>query len=248
MIDRMATVHVPSTGHILGAIAHPRAELPITVDVLAPNGIWVRNVRPADAMPASYALGGDGFIHFGVAFFAPDIGPYTLARGDEVFFVEPQSLDAKAVDYNAGLFAAPLGYVVGANEVRQLDPNPNRTFNIVDDSGILFDPNLGLPFPRPLRAGVRLTRSTLILSLPRQYDADINCWVQIEPKGALSVEQPLRRVVSAVIPAHTKADTAVTVPLQGSAGGSAALLPAGDYWMLVLIDGFLPDARTQTLA
>jgi hypothetical protein len=230
MADRMAVVYVPSTGHILGALAHPRAELPITVDAIAPDGVYLRNLRGADTHPAVPYFDPISLLSVTFDLLNPQNNgiptqPYTYTFGDEQFFVEPPSLAVKAVAFDAGVFSAPRLYTTGAANVRLIDPGAGK------------------------RPNVLLDHDRISLSLPETLDVALNFWIQIEPKGGTPVpEEPRRRVVQSVIPAKSAANTDLVFPLGADAGLHAASLPDGNYCMLVLVDGYLPDPRSQNLA
>ena len=126
-----AAVYVPATGHIIGAFAHLSPQLPFTVDAIARGGVFLRNVRAADSIQGLLLDGGhviyvevpdDPQIPFGPKHNERQ-QPYTLCFGDEQFFVEPVSLAVKPVAFNPVLFLAPRRYMVGAANIRQIDPS-----------------------------------------------------------------------------------------------------------------------------
>ena len=130
----------------------------------------------------------------------------------------------RTVSVEQGALTCPYGFVVDGAQVAQL-PQSFRLGIAIENAGT----NLVLRSPLTFVA----------LTFPDQT----RVWAQVEGPRAVD-----RRIMAKTIPAGHTGN--VVIPLTVDTDGPLAAIPVGSsttYYVLVLVEGRMPDARTQVL-
>jgi hypothetical protein len=147
----------------------------------------------------------------------------TPTVGDEEFSIPARELATREMTEERGVYACPYRYVVDTTGVAQI---PASTFRL----RVQMD-----------HAGTRVRITTPAVFGAISFPASRRVWIQIE--GPTAVD---RRILAGMIPAGQSSpfDFPITVDADGPL---APLATGARYHLLVLIEGFHPDARTQVL-
>jgi len=147
----------------------------------------------------------------------------TPTIGNERFSIPSRELAARAMTEEAGVYACPYRYVVDTTGVAQVPPIALRLRVEIDTGGSRVRITTPLPWGS--------------ISFPSQR----RVWIQIEGPAAVD-----RRILAGAIPANLASpwDFQITVDADGPL---APIATGATYHLLVLIEGFHPDTRTQVL-
>ncbi len=200
----------------------------MTVVYLNETNHLLAAIRPSGQVPELAALvGADGMRVRGVrGKFAPNVIEYGAPTSLEEQFVIPLGqLSQKSVPLVGDVFSEVHAYLVDTSTVTQLPPTTNfrdvrielTQIAVIIESTDPLHPN-NLSFP-----------------------TDTKVFIQLEGPAASD-----RRIMRGVFPANVQ--NSFHFPITAEPGGPLApITPGRRYFILVMIEGLAPDARTKTL-
>jgi hypothetical protein len=185
-------------------------------------------VRHSAAVPDLAALAGSDGLH--VAGMRGLLAPHVIEYGaptslEETFIIPIAQLSQKQLPFNADVFANTHAYLVDATTVTKLPP-PTDYRNV----------------------RIELTQVAVIIEStdpahPNILSFPVATKVFIQIEGPDSTD---RRVIRGVFPQN--APNSFQFPITAEPGGPLApIAPGRRYFILVMIEGQAPDARTKTL-
>jgi hypothetical protein len=208
MNDKMQVLFVKQTGHVLAAFtrtADPEGKP--QVSDLAGSGLFVRN-RLTDST--------------------------TVTSGGETLVVPPDALDVAVVDYDPGVFTAPIGFVAGGGRVARLGAEVIQ-FNAATTSPPAPPPAPAPPPHDPPRVNFSATRVTVVIEGDTTDDKGI-CVVLQEAQPSVG-NDPERRIAQGVIKSGTHF---VSLDLKTSPDGANASISDVEFFILALVAGYQP--------
>lgn len=202
MNNKMQVLFVKQTGHVLAAFTRTTdPEGKPQVSDLAGSGLFVRNRTIVSAASSS---------------------------GGETLVVPPDALDVAVVDYDPGVFTAPIGFVAGGGRVAQLGSEVIQ----LDAAS----PPTAAPAPQnPPIVNFSATRVTAVIEVNTTDDKGI-CVVLQEAQPPVGSE-PEHRIAQGVITSGTHF---VSLDWKTSPDGANASIPDTDFFILALVAGYQP--------
>jgi len=199
------------------------------VYVPATNHVLGAHQHTGATAPTIASFAGNGGLRLGgvrgehqPALFPLNWGTATTER--ESFEIPQPELALRTLPEVRDVFARPFQYVIDTTQVALIPPSPLRLRIQIDAAGTEV-----------------VLRSPAILG-SISFPTERRVWIQVE--GPTGVD---RRVMSKVIPAGQAMPW--HFPLTVDPNGPLAPIPVGGntYFLLVLVEGMVPDARTQVL-
>lgn len=199
------------------------------VYVPATNHVLGVHQHTGATAPTIASLAGNGGLRLGGVRggHPPSLFPLnwgTSTSEAESFAIPESELALRTLPEVRDVFTRPLQYVIDTTQVALIPPSSLRLRIQIDAAG----------------TEVVLSSPTFIGSI--SFPTERRVWIQVE--GPTSVH---RRVMSKSIPAGQGSPW--HFPLTVDPNGPLAPIPVGgiNYFLLVLVEGMVPDARTQTL-
>jgi hypothetical protein len=181
---------------------------------------FTRTADPEDK-PKVSALAGSGLLVRNLTTVSvsssEDETLHVESEGGETLVAPSDSLDVAVVDYDQDVFDDPRSFVAGGGKVES--------------------------FGAPARSTITLSRDKLIIEVTGGVPSDLKVWAQVEKVITSTDSDPVTRVMTGIIEkTKTKAELILTI----SPGGTAASIPTGKYYILVLVEGRPPQFETKS--